>query len=101
MITEDHLGELNDIIERAKQHPGTLNSFEEIFLEDWEVRLALQGHNIVVSDKQSFVFEGIYRKLSQVEAALDGRDDAGDRPGHRETFNLLAAGGGSGFGGQE
>jgi hypothetical protein len=73
MITEDHLEELNDIIRKTKTHGWMLNDFERLFIQDWEQRLSMSGVFCVVSDKQSWVFENIYRKLSQLEPSPEYR----------------------------
>lgn len=102
MITETHLGEIYDIIERAAKHERHLNEFERGFIEEWNSRLDVYGARVNISDKQQWVFDGIVRKLDILDPpARVGGDDDGDRPRDLNAIDLCEEERGSGPGGQE
>ncbi len=98
MITDEHLGEINDIIDRALKNPELLNKFETDFVSEWNDRLVMHGARVRISDKQQYVFDRILLKLDKAAEHL--QDDAGDRSGDSAAVNLLEESGGLCPGGQ-
>lgn len=68
MITEEHLEQLNDVIERALNNSELLNQFESNFVEEWFDLLEMHGTRVRVSDKQQYVFDRILTKLEKHHA---------------------------------
>lgn len=65
MITDEHLEQLNDLIERATNNSELLSKFENDFVGEWFDLLERQGTRVRVSDKQQYVFDRINLKLEK------------------------------------
>lgn len=63
MVTEEHLAQLNSIIDRALANQDLLNNFQIKFITEWVDRLEVQGDRVRVSDKQQWVFDEILKRL--------------------------------------
>ena len=65
MITEEHLAELQELINEALENDDLLSDWERDFLAEWEDRLLAFGERVNVSDKQQYVFDKIKLKLEK------------------------------------
>lgn len=65
MITEDHLKELNRLLERAITCEDLLTEWERDFITDWVDRVAEIGANIRITPNQQYVLDHIEEKLKK------------------------------------
>lgn len=63
MISEEHLEELENVMEEASANTAALSEWERSFVEDFSVKLEQYGIKIHISPRQQQVIDRIAKKV--------------------------------------